>query len=91
MLEVSKKKMVKMMQNCQTARIPRRRVWREECEMALTSEGVGDGDVGGGLGGVVAVGGLGGPGGDLVQDVREGILVGVGHVLRVDPTLKTYN
>jgi hypothetical protein len=57
--------------------------------MALTSEGVGDGDVGGGLGGVVAVGGLGGRGGDLVLDVREGILVGVGHVLCLDPSLKT--
>ena len=49
--------------------------------MALTSGGIGDGDMGGGLGGVFAVGGLGGPGLVLVQDVLEGILVGVVHVL----------
>ena len=49
--------------------------------MALTSGGIGDGDVGGGLGGVFAVGGLGGPGVVLVEDVLEGILGGVVHVL----------
>ena len=59
--------------------------------MALTSGGIGDGDVGGGLGGVFAVGGLGGPGLVLVEDVLEGILVGVVHVLGLDPSLKTYN
>ena len=59
--------------------------------MALTSERVGDGDVGGGLGGVVGGGGLGGPRVDLIQDVLEGILVGVGHVLCLDPSLKLNN
>ena len=49
--------------------------------MALTSGGIGEGDVGGGLGGVFAVGGLGWPGVVLVEDVLEGILVGVVHVL----------
>jgi len=73
--------MMMMMQNCQTAGMPRRRVWREEWKVALTSGGIGEGDVGGGLGGVFAVGGLGGPGVVLVEDVLEGILGGVVHVL----------
>ena len=49
--------------------------------MALTSGGIGEGDVGGGLGSVFGVGGLGGPGLVLVEDVLEGILGGVVHVL----------
>jgi hypothetical protein len=49
--------------------------------VALTSDGIGDGDVGGGLSGVFGVGGLGGPGLVLVEDVLEGILGGVVHVL----------
>ena len=61
----------------------------ESMEVALTSRGIGAGDVGGELDDVAGVGALGGTGIGLLLHVRGGVLVGV-HA-GADPSLKTNN